>query len=74
MLCSVQWLWVSYGHGVQHLIQELQGPVQVDLDPAWCLLNALPWVIGTPAFHEAHAQDAQPAQIIHTDASCSRQT
>lgn len=74
MLRSVQRLWVSYGHGVQHLVQELQSPVQVDLDPAWCLLNALSWVIGTPTFHKAHAQDAQPAQVIHTDASGCRQT
>lgn len=71
---SVQRLGVGYGHGVQHLVQQLQGPVQVDLDPAWGLLDALPRVIGAPAFHKAHAQDAQPAQVIHADASGRRQT
>lgn len=56
---SVQGLRVGDGHGVKHLIQQLQGTMQVDLDPAGCLLDTLPWVVGAPAFDEAHAQDAQ---------------
>lgn len=46
----------------------------MDLDPAWRLFDALTWVVGPPAFHEAHPQDAQPAQVIHPDAGSSRQT
>lgn len=70
---SIQWLRVSYGHGVQHLIQELQSSVQVDLDPAGRLLDALPRVVGSPAFHKAHAQDAQPTEVIHADSGSGRQ-
>ena len=71
---SVQGLWVSDGHGVLHLVQQLQGPVQVDLDPARGLLDALPGVVGPPALDEAHAQDAQAPQVVHADARRSRQT
>lgn len=66
---SVQGLRVSDGHGVEHLVQQLQGAVQVDLDPAGRLFNALPWVVRAPALHKAHAQDAQASQVVHTD-SC----
>ncbi len=36
----------------------LQCSVQVDLDPAWRLLDALPVVVGAPPLDEAEAQDA----------------
>lgn len=71
---SVQGLGVGDGHGVQHLVQQLQGPVQVDLDPARRLLDALPGVVGPPALHEAHPQDAQAPQVVHADARGRRQT
>lgn len=57
--CSVQGLRVSDGHGVEYLIQQLQGTMQVDFDPAGRLLDALPRVVRAPAFNEAHAQDAK---------------
>lgn len=46
----------------------------MDLNPAGCLFDALPWVVGPPALHEAHSQDAQPAQVINPNACSSRQT
>lgn len=74
MCGSVQGLGVGDGHGVQDLVQQLQSPVQVDLDPARRLLDALPGVVGPPALHEAHPQDAQAAQVVHADARGGRQT
>ena len=72
--CSVKRLGVSDGHGVQHLVQQLQGPVQVDLDPARGLLDALPWVVGAPALYKAHPEDAEAPQVVHPDPCCRRQT
>lgn len=46
----------------------------MDFDPAGRFLDALSRVIGTPAFHEAHPQDAEPAQVVHPDACSCRQT
>lgn len=46
----------------------------MDLNPAGCLFDALPWVVRPPALHEAHSQDAQPAQVINPNACSSRQT
>lgn len=74
MCGSVEGLGVGDGHGVQDLVQQLQSPVQVDFDPARRLLDALPGVIGPPTLHEAHPQDAQPAQVVHADARGGRQT
>lgn len=70
----VERLRVRDGHGVQHLIQQLQSAVEVDLDPAGRLLDALPRVVRPPALDEAHAQDAKPAQVVHADARRRRQT
>lgn len=72
MCYSVERLGVGYGHGVQDFVQELQGSVQVDLDPAWRFLDALARVIGPPALDEAHPQDAQPAQVVNPDAGSGR--
>lgn len=65
---SVEGLRVSDGHGVENFVQQLQGAVQVDLDPAGRLFDALPWVVRAPALHKAHAQDAQAPQVVHTNA------
>ena len=46
---------------MQDLVEELEGAVEVDLDPTRRLLNALPGVIGAPTFDEAHAEDAEAA-------------
>lgn len=46
----------------------------MDFDPAGRLLDALPRVVGPPAFHEAHAQNAQPAQVVDSDSRRGRQT
>ena len=65
---SVQGLRVGDGHGVQDLVEELEGAVEVDLDPTRRLLNALPGVIGAPTFDEAHAEDAEAAEVVDSDA------
>lgn len=46
----------------------------MDFDPAGGLLDALPRVVGPPAFHKAHAQNAQPAQVVDSDSRRGRQT
>lgn len=71
---SVQRLGVGDGHGVQDLVQELQGSVQVDLDPAGGLLDALAGVVRPPALDEAHPEDAQPPEVVDADARRCRQT
>lgn len=46
----------------------------MDLNPTGCLFNALPWVVWPPALHEAHPEDAQPAQVVDPNACSSWQT
>lgn len=46
----------------------------MDLDPAGGLLDALPGVVGTPALDEAHPENAEPAEVVHTDTGCRRET
>lgn len=64
---------VSQGHRVQDFIQELQGTVQVDLNPAGRVLDALPGVVRPPALHKAQPQDAKAPEVIHANASCGRE-
>jgi len=45
-------------HGVQHFVQQLQGAMQVHLDPAGRFFDGLAWVVRSPALDEAQAQDA----------------
>lgn len=59
-----------YGHGVQHLVQQLQRPVQVHFNPARRLLDGLSRVVRAPALDEAEAEDAEPAQVVHADPGC----
>lgn len=51
---------------VQHLVQQLQRSVQVDLQPAGGVLDALTRVITAPTFNKAQTHDAQPAQVVHS--------
>ena len=62
---SVDQAEVGQRHGVEHLVQELQSAVQVDLHPAGGVLDALPRVVGAPALHEAQPQDAQTPEVVH---------
>lgn len=48
--------------------------MEVNLDPAGRLFDALSGVIGTPAFDKTHAKDAKATEIIHTDTGGRRQT
>lgn len=56
---------------VQHLVEQLQRAVQVDLQPAGGVFDAGPWVVAPPTFNKAQSHDAQPAQVIHTQ-TCSQ--
>lgn len=71
---SVRRPWVSQWHSVQHLIQKLQGTVQVDLHPAGSVFDALTGVVRPPAFHEAEPQDTESPQVIDANACCCRET
>lgn len=48
--------------------------MEVNLDPARGFFDALSRVIRAPALHKAHPEDAQAPEVIHTNASSSRQT
>ena len=61
-------------HCLQHLVKQLQRPMQLHLDPARRVLDRRPRVVGTPALHKAHLKDAQPAQVVDADAGRRRQT
>lgn len=62
------------GHGMQHLIEQLQCTMQMHLNPAGRLLDRLSRVIRSPALDKAQSQYAQATQIVHTDASGSCDT
>ena len=52
-------------HLHQHLVQPLQGPVQVHLDPAGGGRHGLAAVLLAPALHEADPDGAHPRQVVH---------
>lgn len=56
-------------HLMQHLVQQLQGPVQMHLDPAGRFFDRLSGIVGAPTLHERQSQDAEASQIVHPDAS-----
>ena len=44
-------------HVVQHIVKELQCSVQLDLNPAWRFLYALPSVVRAPTLNKAQSKD-----------------
>lgn len=60
------------GHFVQHLIEKLQGAMQVHFHPARRVLYRLPRVVRTPALDETQPQNAEPTQVVYTDSSGRR--
>ncbi len=38
--------------GMEQLVRQLQGPMELDLDPAWGFLDGLPVVVRAPALDE----------------------
>lgn len=48
--------------------------MQVDLDPAGGLLDALAGVVRSPALDKTHPEDAQPPKVVDADARRCRQT
>lgn len=53
-------------HLCEHLVQPLQGPVQVQLDPAGGAGHCLSPVLCSPALHKAHADGAHPGELVHS--------
>ena len=51
---------------MQHLVEKLQRPVQVNLQPAGGVFDALSRVVTAPTFNEAQTHDTQPTQVVHT--------
>lgn len=59
----------AYGgraHLGQNLVQPLEGPVQMQLDPAGGARHCLPSVLCSPAFDKTHANGAHPGQLINS--------
>lgn len=56
---------VRGAHLRQHLVEPLQGPVQVDLDPARRRRHVLSVVLRPPALHERHPDSAHLGQLVH---------
>ena len=57
-----------HGDGVEDLVKELEGTVEVDLDPARRLLDRLSVVVRAPPLDEAQPEDAEPAEVVDADA------
>ena len=51
-------------HLREHLVEPLQRPVEVQLDPARRARHVLPVVLGAPALHEAHPDRAHLRQLV----------
>ena len=53
-------------HLGEHLVQPLEGAVQVDLNPAGGGGDVLPVVLRPPALHEGHPDGAHLGQLVHS--------
>ena len=51
-------------HLREHLVQPLEGAMQVHLDPARGGGDVLPVILGSPAFHKAHPDSAHFSQLV----------
>lgn len=51
-------------HLREHLVEPLQGAVQVQLDPAGGAGHRLSPVLGSPTLDEAHADGAHPGELV----------
>ena len=51
-------------HLGEHLVQPLEGAMQVHLDPARGGGDVLPVILGSPAFHKAHPDGAHFSQLV----------
>lgn len=58
---------------MQDLVQELKGTMEVDLNPARRLLDGGPRVVKAPTLDKAESQDAKSPQVVHANASRSRE-
>lgn len=64
---------MGVGQGVQDVVEQLQGAVQVHLDPAGRAGDAGPGVVGPPALDEAQPNEAQAPQVVHAEPRGHRQ-
>ena len=51
-------------HLGEHLVQPLEGAMQVHFDPARGGGDVLPVILGSPAFHKAHPDSAHLSQLV----------
>lgn len=61
---------VSWRQRVQHLVKQLQRSVQVDLQPAGGVLDALTRVITAPSLNKAQTHNTEPSQVVHAQTCC----
>jgi len=52
----------------QNFVENLKGTMELDFDPAWCLLDRLSVVVGTPTLDKREPEDAQPPEVVDPDA------
>ena len=55
---------------MQDIIEELEGTVQSNLNPAWRLLDALSSVVWPPALDKTQSEDTQTSEVIYTNTLC----
>ena len=52
-------------HLGEDFIQPLQGPIEMNFNPARCRRHVLAMVFRTPAFHKAHADRTHLGELVH---------
>ena len=55
---------------MQDIIKELEGAVESDFNPAWCLFDALSSVVWPPSLDKTQPENTQTSEVINTDALC----
>ena len=68
------WPGLHQRHRLEDFIEQLQRPMQLDLDPARRFLDGRARVVRPPALHKAHLQHAESSQVVHANAGRRRQT
>lgn len=66
--------WPIDGHCVQNLVEQLQSSMQMNFDPARCVLDGVARIIRTPALDKAQPENAKTSQIVDANASGCGQT
>ena len=61
-------------HGLKKLIKKLQGSIELNFNPTRSVLDGGPGIVQSPPLHKTQPQNAQPPQIVRSDAGSGRQT